>query len=190
MATRRRREKKRQSHRTIFLDLSEMNQRGTSGTNDKVKGCAGPITSDRPLFLAPLEKSSDPFHRARASFVVQEFTLSFGLASWIPDNRKNLVPLRTIGRPAFPREDQLFVPPPMRFNLPISRSFLTIPSLSAKFRSADLFSASSRFFLFAYSCSRKYPNVLGQVFIKCELQRSESHVGNLFETNLKILYLY
>ena len=101
--------KKRQSHRTIFLDLSEMNQRGTSGTNDKVKGCAGPITSDRPLFW-PLEKSLDPFHRARASFVVQEFTLSFGLASWIPDNRKNLVPLRTIGRPAFPREDQLFVP--------------------------------------------------------------------------------
>lgn len=51
----RRGEKKRQSHRTIFLDLSETST-GTSGTNDEVKGCAGPITTVRPLFW-PLEKS-------------------------------------------------------------------------------------------------------------------------------------
>lgn len=127
------REKKRQSHRTIFLDLSEITT-GTSGTNDKVKGCAGPITRGRPLFWPSKNLGSVSPRSIREPTTVHPPSFRNLLCRWTRElnswQQKESRPSTNNWSPVFPGEDQLFVP--LRcISIPIFRPFLILPQASS-----------------------------------------------------------
>lgn len=112
--------KKRQSHRTIFLDPSEISGDKWHGRQGK-RMCRSNYESSGP-FLGP-QKSSDPFNCAasgalHASSVLQEFTLSL-------DSRVEFLTTEGISSlygqlvPGISKRGSTFRSPPMRFNSPL-----------------------------------------------------------------------
>lgn len=146
---------------------------------------AAPITSNSLLFRLLRKKGSEIVRSrdvaySRPSKDSHPRRGHVGLASWIPDNGKNLVPRRTIGRRHFQREERFFVPPRHAFRF----SALPPPRLSPRVITSFSPRLPSRllFLLFHISCTP-------QSFLWTQSRFAGRSFSSLFNATLRLPFI-